>query len=240
MPDGDEGLKLQHEGDFETALTRFDAELNTERRDWAWRELQAAAAGVCVRLGRRTQAVDRIEQILEQDQRSRHISLLPLVWDARMPAAERIRADPADLTSPTSVRRLVAASALLHEVGHRAAASSVLHRILQTEGLSRLGELARTQLWRLHLLEKSDDRNPVLQVWADRVREMPVDARAGPQYIVAREFQQRHDYDRAAPWVSVAAAHVADRRAAGGSVAQRSNSLPAARRPPACGAGNEP
>ena len=54
------------------------------------------------------------------------------------------------------------------------------------------------QLWRLHLLDHPGESNPVLRVWADRVRELPVEARTGPQYIVARGYQNHHDYDRAA------------------------------------------
>ncbi|MEQ9411478.1 MAG: hypothetical protein RIK87_27435 [Fuerstiella sp.] len=194
----DEGLQQYREGRYQQALQKFDTALVKERRDWAWCELQAAAVRADIQLGRRQAAVDRIELILEKDPRSRHVSLLPLVWDARLPTAERISAEPDGLRGATMVKRLVAASALLHDPDYRGAATSVLERIREAEGLSRLGELATTQLWRLHLLNKPDERNPVLGIWADRVREMSDEARAGPQYVVARGYRQHHDYDRAA------------------------------------------
>lgn len=196
--DWDEGSQRLRDRDFRQALVSFDQALRKERREWAWRELQATAAKTAVHLGDRWQAVERIETILVQDERSRHVSLLPLVWDERLPPEERITAEPDDLTALVPARRLVAASALLHQPEHQPAARSVLQQIRRTEGLSRMGDLAQAQLWRLSLLGSPDEPDPPLRIWADRVRDMPVEARPGPQYVVSRAFLQKHDYDAAA------------------------------------------
>jgi hypothetical protein len=64
-------------------------------------------------------------------------------------------------------------------------------------GLKRVSELAETQIWRLHLLEHPDTPTPVLNVWSDRVRYLPVAARYGPQFTIGRCLLQTHDHDRA-------------------------------------------
>lgn len=193
----EDGLQLYSERKFSEALVRLDHALQQERRDWAWRELQAAIAKTLIRMGRRGKAVARIEEIVEKDPRTRHVSMLPLVWDESLPENERLMAEPSGLQADTVVRRLVAASSLLHVPEYRGAASAVLERIRREEGLSPAGELARSQLWRLHRLETPNEINPVLQVWDDRVREMPVVARYGPRYVVAQGYLGNHDYDRA-------------------------------------------
>lgn len=194
----EQGLEQFRDGSYRDALASFDGALVTERRDWAWCELQSTAVRTLIRLRQYKQAVDRIELILEKDPSSRHVSLLPLTWDERLSPEEKVPATPEELRAESVVRRLVAASALLHLPRYRVAAKSTLDRIRQTEGLSRKGEMARCQLWRLHLLEHPQEQNPVLSVWADRVREMPVEARFGPQYVVARGLRRNHDYDGAA------------------------------------------
>jgi len=193
----DSGLNLWQAGEFKKAFAALNQALRQEDRDWAWCELQATIAKLLVRMGDRDAAVDRIEQILQKDDRSRHVCLLPLVWDESLPADERVNASPEDLGNPLPARRLVAASALLHDTAHRPAAAAVLHRIRQQQGLDRLGELAGAQLWRLPMLDKPDSRNPLAQVWSDQVREMPVECRNGPQYVVARILQRQHQYDKA-------------------------------------------
>ena len=192
-----DGLTQMDDGQLQEALVSFNGALQEERRDWAWCELQAAAARAETKRGNRSKTVERVERILERDPRSRHVNLLPLVWDSRLPDDERMIAAADELRSSTKTRRLVAASALLHIPEHRNTAISVLQRIRQNDKFTRIGQMAETQLWRLHLLEKPGERVPLLSVWEDRVRELPVEFRGGPQYIVARGYQQQHNYDRA-------------------------------------------
>ncbi len=194
----DSGLRLWQTGELKKAFAALSQALRQEDRDWAWCELQATIAKLLVRMGNRDAAVDRIERILQKDDQSRHVCLLPLVWDESFPADERVTAAPEDLGNPLPARRLVAASALLHDTAHRPAATAVLQRIRQQQGLNRLGELAAAQLWRLPMLDKPDDRNALAQVWSDQVREMPVECRNGPQYVVAKILRQQHRYDKAA------------------------------------------
>lgn len=191
-------VKQKQMGQTREALQLFDEALKVEQREWAWCELQAEAATTALQQGDRRQAVERIATIMAKDSQSRHTALLPLVWDVRLPENRRLQANPDDLGASSVVKRLAAASALLHHKEYRGAATAVLERIKKDEGISRTGELATAQLWRLHVLERPHERNPVLQVWADQVRDMPADVRAGPQYVVAQLWRLHHDYDQAA------------------------------------------
>ena len=209
-PDFAAALELQQQGDFVKANDFIDRELQTETRRWAWNEMQAVAAINEIHLGRRREAVQRIEQIMVYDRRTRHVSLLPLVWDERLPAAERLTATPDELNSESLVTRLCAASALLHEPEHRKNATDVLHRIRRESGLGRINQLAETQLWRLAVLKDSAERNALLNVWDDRLATLPVTTRSGPQFVVARSFQQNFQYDKAALrflWLPLVSCH---------------------------------
>ena len=194
--DFEDGLKYQQQKQYREALRHFDKAITGEDRIWAQNELQAAAAKVCIAMGNRDGAVDRIELILKVDARSRHASLLPLVWDAELPAAERVSADPGDLRSESEARQLVAASALLGSESHHPAAVRQLRQIRQ-QSAHRLSELAEAQLWRLPLLSGDGDEVTSLNVWQQHVRRMPLQARGGPQFVIARCLQQQHDYDNA-------------------------------------------
>ncbi len=195
--DFEEGLHRLQQGQTRRALEYLDRALKSETRPWAWNELQAIAANAAVRVGERSQAVDRIDLISAQDRRTRHVSSLPLVWDSRLPPQERLPENPAGLDSDSLVQQLAAASAVLHNTAHRGRAKATLERLRRRSGLKRISELAETQLWRLHLLEQPDTPSPVLNVWSDRVRHLPVAARYGPQYVVGRCLLQKHDHDRA-------------------------------------------
>ena len=195
--DFEEGLQRLQDGQTLRAIEYLDRALNSETRPWAWNELQAIAAKAAVRAGERSQAVDRIDRIFAKDRRTRHVSSLPLVWDARLPPHERLPENPQGLDSDSLVQQLAAASAVLHDAAYRTRASAALERLRRRSGLKRISDLAETQLWRLHLLEQPDTPAPVLNVWSDRVRHLPVAARYGPQYVVGRCLLQRHDHDRA-------------------------------------------
>ncbi len=195
--DFEKGLKNVQNGQMRRAIEYFDKALKSESRPWAWNELQATAARSAVQAGERSQAVDRLDRIFRKDRRTRHVSSLPLVWDSRLPPQERLPENPAGLDSDSLVQQLAAASAVLHDPAHRPRARSILERLWRHSGLKRISELAETQIWRLHLLEHPDSPTPVLNVWRDRVRYLPVAARYGPQFTLGRCLLQEHDHDRA-------------------------------------------
>ena len=195
--DWDAGLRLQSKAEYKRALEYFDKALASEDRDWAWIELQATAAKDCIMAGERMAAVKRIAEIYAKDPETRHVSLLPLVWDSRLPTDEKVRATVTELNSESIILNLVAASALLHESVHQAEAESCLMKLRRGGHSKHLSELADAQMWRLYLLDSAKEHPLTLQ-WQDRVSQLPVGARSGPQYVVARLLAKQHDYYKAA------------------------------------------
>ena len=191
------GLIEYREGQLNPAAQLLETALRNETRDWAWVELQATIVKVLIDLGQREWAVDRVEQILKRDARSRHVGLLPLVWDERLPPDERITAGGAELKHSSAVRRLVAASALLHDPVYQDAAKATLLNVRRDARLGRLTDLAEAQLWRMALLDISG-KTKFLNVWRDRVRSIDASDRQGPAFVVARCLQKEHLYDQAA------------------------------------------
>lgn len=190
------GLQQLDEGEYSAAIRFFDRGIEGEARDWAASELQAVAVKTCIRMGDRDSAVTRVEWILERDPASRHVSLLPLVWDHRLPANERVTGSVDDLNSQSSVRQLVAASALLGDSQHHQ--QSVLQlRKLRTLPFKRLAELAETQLWRLPVVAADEQHVALVRLWESRLSQLPLEVRGGAQFAFARCLQQRHDYDNA-------------------------------------------
>lgn len=193
----DKGLEHIESGEFRRGLEYLDKALRAEKRQWAWNELQASAAQTCIKIGRRKEAVERIEKVFEEDERSRHVSILPLVWDSRLPDDERIDCEIEQLGDKSILRRLVACSALLHKKELRTSIQKQLTEIRRNSGLVRISELAESQLWRIYLLE-NDNKKPLLNHWCDLVNQMPPTSRGGPAFVLGRLQAKAHKYDDAA------------------------------------------
>ncbi|MEZ6124169.1 MAG: tetratricopeptide repeat protein [Planctomycetaceae bacterium] len=194
--DFDRALQLNSEGDYVQALKSLDRSLEEESRSWAVNEMQAAAVRICLRSGQYDDAVRRVELILKSDARSRHVSLLPLTWDERLPMEERPSGTIRDLSSPSAVRQLVAASVLLGGE-HHPSAERILKKLREESGFRRLSDLAEAQLWRVPVLTQNPDALSVLRIWQDHVRQMAVEAQPGPRFTLGRCLLMQHDLDAA-------------------------------------------
>ncbi len=192
----DKGLLLRSTKNYDQAIKQFDVAIKNEHRPWAKNEMLAAAAGTCVTMGNYNAAVGRIQKIVETDLRSRHASLLPLVWDERLSSKESASAEIKDLRHASVVRRLVAASVLLADKDTQRAAEQTLSN-LRKEAPPRIAELAVAQLWRIPLLTDSEDFSLKLPTWYRQLKQLPLEARGGPQHVIGRCLQRQHDYDRA-------------------------------------------
>lgn len=192
----DMGLVQRQKRNFSEAIRHFDVALENEFRDWARNEIQAAAARTCVTMGDRDAAVVRIEEILKNDPRSRHASLLPLVWDSRLLPRERPTSVAADLHHESNARKLVAASQLLQSQKYDRIATRTLQEIRNT-ALPRLAELAEAQLWRVELAATPDDAIRRLPTWQRQLGDLPLNARGGPQFVIGQRLERQHRYDEA-------------------------------------------
>ncbi len=196
-PDFDRGLVHLQRNELAPALAAFDQALPAEQRIWVQRELQAAAAEALLGMGRKNEVLQRVQKIVETDPATRHVGLLPLVWDSSLPQSERFPATPEGLNAGSRLLQLVTASVLLDSADYEVQAAEVLTK-LRVNSRPHLQELAEAQLWRLRLLHPEQLRKIDTKLWSDRVQEFGAAIRSGPEYVLGQAFMQQHDYDSAA------------------------------------------
>lgn len=93
------------------------------------REIQASLAEALRAAAKFDECTEVVERIYEKDPNTRHLNMLPLVWDERLLPEHRISVTQADLKSPSLLRQLVAASALLQDPTHETNAAAVLQTL---------------------------------------------------------------------------------------------------------------
>ncbi len=193
----DDGLRKLQTRDWQSALTSLQAAETAESRVWAVREIRASQAVALRAIARFDECLAIVEQIFNDDPDTRHLVELPLVWDERLPAEQRFAATPPDLKSPSVLRQLTAASALLHDPGQEDAAAAALKSLSKSPRL-RIQELAELQLWRRSLLRPEVLQLREIEQWMNRVRGFDRRMRSGPEFLIGRALLLNHDYDRAA------------------------------------------
>lgn len=193
----DEGLRQAKEHNWAAAVTAFDQASIAEPRRWVQREIDAAAARASLALFDFDDAVKRIERIAASDSQTRHLNLLPLVWDERVGPQEKYQCETDQLKAPSEIRRLCAASALLEDRELRLDAAGVLVQ-LKTSANAGIQEIATAQLWRMQLLNDLPLRSGELRLWKDRATRMDYWLRGGPLTVVGRFELRAHKYDDAA------------------------------------------
>lgn len=187
---------LYADGKYEQALQECDRAIDDSFPDRIYNRIQATAVRCCLALNRRKEALRRIEAIHRRDDTSPHLSLMPLVWDERLPADERYQASPEDLRAKSVVWRMAAASALLQDTQFRSDCKRVLDKV-QTEEFPPLSQLAEAQVWRLEVSDVDSLPLAVVQRRQRRVSSWPTTLRAGPQFVIGRSLRQRHKPDQA-------------------------------------------
>ena len=192
-----EAKRLFDESMYEEALVICDQTLEDIFPARVYSRLQAVATRCCLLLNRREDALRRIETIYQRDPESPHLSLIPLLWDDRLPASERYTARAEDLLSESPTRRLAAASSLLQESQHSEKCVQILTEVRASRRLP-MSILAEIQLWRVQMPATDSVPLPTVRRWQKRAASLPESLRAGPQFIVGRALQLRHKPDQAA------------------------------------------
>ena len=197
-PEYESGLK--HLGAFawSEALAPLTQALSMEQRPWVIREIRASIAEGYRALGRYEDGIRMVEQILESDPDSRHLLMLPLVWDERIPEKQRYAGRAVDLASKSVARQLVAAASLLHLDSHQQQSEAVL-RSLKRNGRGSMGAVVEMQLWRLQLLRPGELRILAIEQWQGRLNEFRRELRAPGEFLAGRALTELHEYDRAIP-----------------------------------------
>jgi len=192
----DDGLRQIQSDEWSQAIAALEIAASIEPREWVVREIQASLAEALRASGKFEECVEVVEKIYESDPNTRHLNMLPLVWDERLPPAHRFAGKPEDLKSASLLRQLVTASALLQDPSHEAVAAGVLQS-LKTGPRAAIQQLAEAQLWRLRIMHPETIRGTETVFWMQRVCDFDKRQRAGPEFLIGRACLAAHDYDNA-------------------------------------------
>ncbi|MEZ6060308.1 MAG: hypothetical protein R3C19_08110 [Planctomycetaceae bacterium] len=194
--DFEAGLRLMQQGDHASASKILTTALKSEQQPWVRREIRAALARNSIRLRQRRDAVEQIRVIFDEDPKTRHLGLLPLVWEERLSPDQRLSVDAAWLTSDSAVERLAAGSVFLDNEQHSALAEKVLED-LKRHRSGGISDLAETQLWRLRLRDLSRSGVADVRGFQRRINVLPTELRPGPQYLLGKALAALHNHDDA-------------------------------------------
>lgn len=182
---------------YEEAERWFEKSLDSESRDWAQAEILAQLASVLIADQRPAEAIPLFQKIRMIDDNSRHLGALPLIWDARLPAAYQVPLSKDQQLVVDEISRLVIASRELSDEKRQVRAKQTLQALKTSSKSLVLSQLADAQLWRLHLLN-ADSGSMLTDVWRSQWERMGPVSRSGPGYVLGRCLQKEHRYDDAA------------------------------------------
>ncbi len=196
-PEFENGLRQLNAHEDLQAISSLRTAALVESRKWVVREINGSLARAFVNARKFEDALKTVESIVESDPGSRHVTELPLTWDERLPEAARISIEVSQLDAQSEVRRLVAASAHLHDVASREKCIAVL-RSLQKSSNSTVQALAETQLWRIKLLNRDQLKSDDVQMWHRQLQRLDRRVRSGPEFLCGRAHLLLNEYDSAA------------------------------------------
>ena len=179
-----EGLDLLAKGATDEALRALEAALKEENRKWVRRGIQAALVRGHLRKGDLLSATRSFEVILADDPATSHWSVAPLVWSPTSIGGPLRSQARTWLTDAQPGLRLLGASFLLLDPAEGESARRELAE-LSRSSVGHLAPLARAQLWRTRLADRTLSENE-LKSWRTEIEYLPRSLRAGPQYLLAR------------------------------------------------------
>jgi tetratricopeptide (TPR) repeat protein len=180
-------------GKFEAAVERLVQAQKDETRPWAKRAIRAESIRVLAALGQWESAVDQFLLLVQDDPQTRFFYLCPIKWLGNASiAADRARAL---LTSRDPVQQLLGASWLVP--GRDQAEAIQVLESLTADLDPRVQKLAETQLWRVRSMNLGSINDRQLEVWENKLAELPKNMRAGPWYLIAEVQMKRKQSESA-------------------------------------------
>jgi len=195
MATHDRGLKHLEKGEYNQAEASLTQALTDEARRWVRREILADLVRCSLRQNRYAAAGSQFQRLYLADQTTRHIRLIPLVWDETPLDAETRITAASWLEDKESVMRLIGASLLLRDERYGEPSQDML-RSLSREPGQRIRLLADWQEWRLN--QRANEVSDLeLARRETLVEELEKELRPGPWYLIAKAHLSRQEYDLA-------------------------------------------
>lgn len=198
-----QGIELLKTGENALSEQALLKSLREESRHWVLREILADLVRCAIRRGDWEAAGERFRQITDQDPLTPHWNVAPTFWAPHSLSDQQKALARQWMREENPPLRLMAASWLLLDPVYGEPAEKMLVELSRGSN-SFVTSLARTQQWRLRL--GSDISEVELRRWQSEMGHLPRPLRAGPQYLIGRGWQQRHEWRTAAAellWVGM-------------------------------------
>jgi len=196
MASHERGLKHLENGDYQQAESELTQALTDEARRWMRREILADLIRCSLRQNQYSAAGIQFQRLYAADQTTRHIRLIPLVWDNVAVDHETRMTASTWMKEKAAIKRLIGASLLLRDPQWGESAQAVL-RVLLQEPERRIRSLATWQAWRLK--QKSRDISDLeLARHETQIDELEKNLQPGPWYLIGQAHLNRQEYDLAA------------------------------------------
>ncbi|TWT58087.1 hypothetical protein KOR42_14580 [Thalassoglobus neptunius] len=182
------GIEFFQNDQLQEAEEAFRAALKREPREWVDRELLAWLTRSYLREGQLTAALQSFRELVSSDPLTRHWGLAPLEWSSRQVSGGLRQAAKPLVVESRATDRLLGASLLMFDPIAGPAARAELNDLARNTN-PRISKLARSQLWRLTLSTGEVTQNRLIN-WQDDIDALPVGLRAGPQFLLAKGYEQ--------------------------------------------------
>ena len=187
-PDHLAGIELFRAGRIEEAIDALHAGLEREPRNWVDREILAWLVRCHLRQNDEIAALNDFRQIVLSDPYTRHWGLAPMEWLPRQVNHPLSQSAKSLLVDTRPGLRLLGASLLLFDPELSTTARREMDDLCKNLN-SHIADLARAQMWRVALANREVTRDR-LQRWHDQIDDLPAELRPGPQYLLAKGYQQ--------------------------------------------------
>jgi tetratricopeptide (TPR) repeat protein len=192
-PQQEQGDRLFEDGDYHAAASKFEEALNTETRRWLRARITSRVVACHVASGDAVAAIDAFLKASQAADGAVAMSIAPVWWLPEPPPGSSLQFASRLLQSSNPLEQVIGAS-LLFGTSQADAGREVLRK-LTTYRDERIGQLARTQLWRW---EASTVKPEDVASWQRQVTRLPPDSRGGPYFAIGLALQQHGRHDEAA------------------------------------------
>jgi len=188
-----DGERLFEQQDYAAAATKLEAALAIETRPFLRNRIAAQMVACHVAKGEMVAAIDAFFTVSQYTGGQLPWSAVPVWWLPEPPPSAVLSRASGMLRSSSALEQVIGAS-LLFGTSESEAAREVLAR-LTTYRDERVGQLARTQLWRW---DAATATAADVASWQRQAAKLPADLRAGPYFAIGLALRRAKAHDDAA------------------------------------------
>jgi tetratricopeptide (TPR) repeat protein len=185
-----EGERLYAEKNFRGAVEKLSQALEQESRPWLLARIESNIIGAQLALGDSVAAIDAFLAAVARPGSQLSLGAAPLWWLPEPPQG-KIQDRAVQLMESNNPLHAVLGASYLYGTDRAQTAQELLAKLVTFRD-ERIGQLARTQLWRWELPSASAEE---VASWQRQLTRLPPEARSGAYFVIglALERQQQHE-----------------------------------------------